>query len=734
MNERLKRYKLASYERAVAPHQSPKEKNWAHAFFDLYPGLPLIERQARSFAYALVNEPIYIYPDERLAGQTYQGCAGYGDVALNGVTGDARWDEFAANRVAARLTAERLPENAAYAKHFAGGAAFGHIGWDWGRMLRVGARGIIQEARQRSEATDDPMSREFYLGVEICLAALLTWVSRHEEALREAAKNSAPERARELVEMADVCARVPAHGAASFREAVQSFLFQHLAVMFENPHGGNGPGRMDYYLQPFLQADLEAGRITLDEARDWIIELFIKLHERLGPRDGWVEAIVVGGRNPDGTSAVTPLSRLIVEAIMELEQTHPSVYVRLHEDAPEEFWDLSARYLIQGGNRAQIYGDDNVIAALHKDGVALEDARNWCAGGCMEVSPQACNGDLLFTFAHNVVRTMELVLNGGRLLLNGEKAIAHEKCLTDYGTFDDLWADFEAEMERELRILLKRIDIYLECSGKYRPAYLLSSMTHDCLDRGRNINDGGARYQDYGGSGVGIPNVGDSLYALKRAVFEEKRFTAQEVLDALRSDFAGRERMRAYLWNLPKFGSGDPELIEMTDRVMRTFCRIIKNHRNPFGGHCRPILLGFVWVVSFGLQTGATPDGRRAGRPLAQSLSPQSGAALQGLTAAIGDATELSLEEVGGGGSMMWDLDPHWATPEVVKALLRTFIQRGGHIFQGNVISPEMLVEAQKKPEEYRHLMVRVGGYSALFHSLSAATQTEIIERFRYGK
>lgn len=732
MNERLSRYQAAAYERSVAPHSSPKEQNWTHAFFELYADLPLAERQARSFAYALVNEPVYIQPDERLAGQIYQGsCAGSGAINLSGGGDEPLWDDFATARVAGRRVREELPQDEAYAKYFSGGASFGHVGWDWGRMLRIGTAGILADASRRREASNDPEAREFYLGVEIALEALITWVARHEQVLREAARNADPERARELIEMADICKRVPASGAKTFREAIQAFLFQHLAVMFENPHGGNGPGRMDRYLWPFLQADLDAGRITLDEAREWIIELFIKLHERLGQRDGWVEAIVVGGRNPDGSSSVTPLSHLIIEAILELEQTHPSVYVRLHEDAPKEFWDLSARYLIEGGNRAQIYGDDNVIAALHKDGVAIEDARNWCAGGCMEVSPQACNGDLLFTFAHNVVRTMELVLNGGRLLPSGDQAVEHDKCLTDYESFDELWADFETELERELRILLKRIDIYLECSARYRPSFLLSSMIHDCLERGRNINDGGARYSDYGGSGVGIPNVGDSLYALKRAVFEEKRFSAEEVLDALRKDFEGHERMRAHLWNLPKFGSGDAEAVEMTDRVMRTFCRIIKSHRNPLGGHARPIILGFVWVVSHGLQTGATPDGRRAGRPLAQSLSPQYGAALQGLTVALGDATKLSLEEVGGGGSMMWDLDPDWATPEVVTGLLRTFIRQGGHIFQGNIISPDLLVEAQKNPDEYRSLMVRVGGYSALFCSLSAETQAEIIERSR---
>ena len=171
----------------------------------------------------------------------------------------------------------------------------------------------------------------------------------------------------------------------------------------------------------------------------------------------------------------------------------------------------------------------------------------------------------------------------------------------------------------------------------------------------------------------------------------------------------------------------------MADRVLCTFTDTLKAHRNPYGGHCRPIILGFVWVVQHGLQVGAMPDGRRSGRPLAHGLSPQSGAATRGITAAIRSATRLSLHEVGGGGAMMWDLDSAWARPEVVKPLLKAFIDRGGHIFQGNVIPLERLIEAQKHPEEHRDLLVRVGGYSARFGTLSRETQNEIIRRHRYG-
>ncbi|MEK7397368.1 MAG: pyruvate formate lyase family protein, partial [Candidatus Poribacteria bacterium] len=394
-------------------------------------------------------------------------------------------------------------------------------------------------------------------------------------------------------------------------------------------------------------------------------------------------------------------------------------YVRLHDDAPEDFIDLTVRYLLESGNRAQIYGDDPMISALHADGVRIEDARHWTAGGCMEVSPQGCNCDLLFAFAHNVARTFELVINGGCLIQTGDKAISHSKTLADYKSFDELYDDFGTELRRELNILLKRLDIYLDNYAKYRPSFLLSSMTHDCLEKGRTINEGGARYMDYGGSGVGIPNVGDSLYAIKRAIFDDKVFTGKELLDAIKANFVGHERLHLYLANLPKYGSDNADVDSMVDRVLVTFSDALKSHRNQYGGHCRPIILGFVWVVSYGEQVGATPDGRLSGRPLAHGLSPQSGSAVKGITAAINSATRLSLDEVGGGGAMMWDLDSSWATPEVVKPILKTFIKDGGHIFQGNVMPVEKLIEAQNNPNAHRDIMVRVGGYSAVFVTLS---------------
>ena len=733
MNKRLEEYKRQAYERGFGERYSPKEANLTKAFFELYPNLPLAERQARSLAYALENEPIYIHPLSCITGQMYQACSGSGCPELGGSSINPQWADYAVFPMAVKKVNEYLPDNEMYARYFCDGASPGHVCWDFGLMLKYGARGIINICHELKERTSDTKSIEFYSCVEIVLNALINWAKLHALKLIELAKNETDAKnKRDLMEMARICESVPENPATTFREAVQSFFFQHLAVMFENPFGGDGPGRLDYYLWSYLQADIDAERITFNEARELIVELLIKLHERIAPADGWVEAMPVGGRNKDGSSAINPLSYIILEAITELKQTHPSVYVRLHEDAPEDFFDLTVKYIIESGNRAQIYGDDAMIAALHADGVSTEDARHWTAGGCMEVSPQGCNCDLLFAFAHNVARTYELIINGGCLLQTGERAIPHSKTLADYETFDELYADFEAELRRELNILMKRLDIYLENYAKYRPSFLLSSMTHDCLEKGRTINEGGARYMDYGGSGVGIPNVGDSLYAIKKAVFDDRIFTGQEILDALRANFSGNERLHSYLINLPKYGSDNAEVDAMVDRVLLSFTDVIKSHRNQYGGHCRPIILGFVWVVSYGQQVGATSDGRRSGMPLAHGLSPQSGSAVKGITAAINSATRLSLEEVGGGGAMMWDLDSSWATHDVVKPILKTFIKNGGHIFQGNVVPVEKLIEAQNNPSAHRDIMVRVGGYSAVFVTLSKQTQDEIIKRYKY--
>ncbi len=308
MKDKLKKFREQAYARGYDPERhSPKEANLTKAFFEIYADLPLAERQARSLAYALENEPVYIHPLTRIAGQMYQACSGSGCPEVYGSSIDPRWSDYAVFPSAVRKVRKMLPDNELYARYFCDGASPGHVCWDFGQMLRLGASGLIALCDEYKEKTSDPEAIQFYSCVKIVLEGLINWVKRHVIVLKEMANNEADaERKSELIEMANICERVPEYPARTFREAVQSFFFQHLAVMFENPFGGNGPGRLDYYLWDYLKADLDTGRTTLEEAKELITELFIKLHERIAPADGWVEAIPIGGRDKYGNSSITP--------------------------------------------------------------------------------------------------------------------------------------------------------------------------------------------------------------------------------------------------------------------------------------------------------------------------------------------------------------------------------------------------------------------------------------------
>jgi pyruvate-formate lyase len=689
-----------------------------------YADRPRAEQVAHARADALAGLPVYLFPDERLVGMMYM--LGRESPVVDPLNYQAQ---------VSVATADRLPANAELVdlKLQMDNVIPGHIAWRWDWLLARGITGLIADTRAALATSADARAADFYQGVLTVLESVLRWNDRHIAALEEALAGAPPEERTRLEDNLATCRRVPAEAARTFREAVQSFYFQYLAVMRENPHGGNGPGRLDYYLWPYLERDLAAGRTTLAEARELIDELFVRIHERIQGRDTWVETIVVGGCHPDGTSAVSPLSYLMVESIMALDQTHPSVYLRVPEDAPAEFIDLATRYLLQGNNRAQILSDREIVRAMTGYGMPVEDARMYACGGCMEIMPHGMNSDLLFAATHNVPKVVELALTGGECLQTG-KRLAHVAlpALTDCATFEELYRVFAEELRRELLNIFHRLDLGSEMMAAYRPNFLISSMVMDCLARGREMQDGGARYHDYGVTPLGIPNAGDALFAVKRAVFDEGLCTAEELLAAMRADFAGHEELRRRLRALPKFGQQQAEADAMTDRVLTTVCDIYAGYRNRWQGRVKPIIFTFVWAPEAGAVLGATADGNHAGTAIAHGLTPQSAAMTDGLTAAIGSHAGLSLHHVAGGASSMWDLDPRWATPDTTRALLTGFLTLGGQIFQGNATDVAELLQAREHPEHYPNLIVRVGGFSARFVALSPAVQDDIINRYRH--
>jgi pyruvate-formate lyase len=543
------------------------------------------------------------------------------------------------------------------------------------------------------------------------------------------------ERAR-LERQLEICRRVPRQGARTFREAAQAFHITYLATIYENPHGGNGPGRLDYFLWPYLERDLAASRETLASARELVDELFIRFHERLGfEADGWVETIVVGGCDPEGRPSISPLSQIMVESIGALRISHPSVYIRMPEGAPEEWREVAAQDLRTGGNRAQVVSDTAVVRAMTRGGeLSVQDARMYMCGGCMEISPHGMNSDLLFAGFFNTPKVLELTLNGGCCLRTGRRLLpAWPRTLEDFATFDEFFAAFAGELRTILRLTFRCMEIAGEEYARLRPRFLVSSQVEDCLARGRGLHAGGARYEDFGSTPLGIPNLADSLYAIEQAVFVERFVTAGEMLAALRSDFAGREALRARLLALPKFGQRHAGADAMANRAVGVVCDAYDGYRNRHGRRVKPMIMTFMMAPVAGRALGATPDGRRAGEPIAQGLTPQSGAMTQGLTSAMLSANSLDLARFSGGAASMWDLASEFATQDNVRALLQAFLATGGQMFQGNMTDIAELERARREPERHRDLMVRIGGYSGRFVACAPELQDEIIRRRRHG-
>ncbi len=693
------------------------QKDYHASALSLYKDCPQWEKTARAMAYAIENQDIHVYEGDTIGGQIYH----LAEAPVDQVDPDLDY-----RAEAQRAFCELYPEaEELIANQLIGGSAVGHITWFFDRILSLGVTGLRARYEEALLHARDEEAEQFYKGVIILLDALLAFNDKHISAYREAGMN----------ELADRMEKVPRHPASTFREAVQAFWMQHIVVMAENPFGGNGPGRLDYYLWPYLERDLKAGRCTLEEAKEIIDELFLRIDERLYGRDMWVEAIVVGGTHPSGASAVNPLTYIMVESIIDLDITHPSVYVRLPENPPDELISLCARYMLSGRNRAQILYDPAVMGALIARGTPPRDAAEYACGGCMEVGVQGMTSDFLYIGYHNPPKMLELMITGGVCLKTGKKVAAFhaDKGLAAYSDFESFYQDFIREADRLTKIYLHEQDVYSERAQKARPSYLISSMIDDCLERGRNMHAGGARYHDYGGTHLGLPNVADGLYAVKRAVFEDRFCTAEQLIEALKADFKGHALLQARLRALPKYGSDHPDADAMARRVAADFSDMYLTYRTRWGGKGKPVILTFVYSPRAAAILGATADGGRAGRLIAHGVTPQSGSMTEGITAAISSVGCMPFEKFAGGASTMWDFDSTWVTEPVVKTVLKAFIEKGGQIFQGNVTPVEELLAAQEHPEEHGQLIVRVGGYSARFVALTRELQDEIIRRIRHG-
>ena len=718
ITERISKLEAISKVRGKVPAIRPHfMRDYHGAALGAFKDLPHEEKLARSMAYAIVNQPIYAYDGDRIGGRIYYD---------RELPIEAECPELDYKSEAHKRFIEEFPdgEEMLECKLITRNCP-GHICWFYDRILRYGVEGYRKKFEDALASAKDKEAENFYQGVIIMLDALLEFNDKHIEEYEKLGNT----------ELAEVMRKVPRHPAESFREAVQAYFMQHIVVMRENAFGGNGPGRLDYYLWSYLSRDLELGKETLESAKELIDELFLRINERIHNKDTWVETIVVGGTYPNGESAVNPLTYIMIQSVMDLNISHPAVYIRLPENPPEELLSMAAKFMMSGNNRAQILYDKTVIDALLKSGVEYRDAVEYDCGGCMEIGLQGMTSDFLWVGWQNTPKMLELMITDGVCLLTGKQySLFRFGGLVKYENFEDFYSDFIKEASRITNIYLKEQDIYSELSAKNRPAYLMSSMLDDCLTRGRNMHAGGAKYHDYGASQLGMPNVADGLFAIKKAVFDDKICTAEELVSALKANFVGYEVLQSKLKSIPKYGMDNDEADAIATRLMSDFADMLLNFRTRFGGRGKPVILTFVFSPEAAKVLGATADGRPARSNVAHGVTPHSASMRCGLTAAINSCVKLRFDKFSGGASTMWDFDSSFASEELIKAVLKTFIENGGQIFQGNTTPVEELIEAKKNPEKYEYLMVRVGGYSARFVHLSPDVQDEIINRMRHSR
>jgi len=596
----------------------------------------------------------------------------------------------------------------------------GYLTPDYVKVLTCGLESVLAEARERRAAphNGDGASREFHLAVETVVEAALGFAERHaQEAERGADAAADPQREAELREIARICRKVPRHPAETMHEALQSIWLTDMVVHVESCGPAFCFGRPDQYLLPYWRPD-EADRI-----RELLECLFIQSF-REGHFGGRAfQTLVVSGLTPAGADGTNPLTYLLLDVAEGLALTDPSIAVRLHRDSPPELLRRSVELLAAGLQQPQFLNDDVMVPAWTDNGVALEDARDYSVVGCHEPT---IPGRILNKPAANpgYVQFPAWLF---KALEAGVKLDSYETLRVE---FRQAMCDTIAE-----RVAVQNDQD--EIRARWLPQPFFSALTADCLAAGRDISAGGARYNFSGFQGIGIGTAADSLAAIRQLVFEQGKVDMADLLSALEADFAGAEPLRqALVSGAPKYGNDDDAVDSLAVELADEFCTEVKKHATWRGGRFLPALWS-VWLnTTWGKITPATPDGRRAGRPMSHSIGPSLGAALHGPTAVVKSAAKIDQVHAANGSSLLLHLQPRAfagaASREKVEALIRTYFRLGGYQIHFDAASVERLEAALAHPEEHRDLIVRRAGLSEYFVLLDDDEKQFVIDRLKH--
>lgn len=623
--------------------------------------------------------------------------------------------------------------------YWSGGWIENHSIRDFAKVLRIGFGGIRAEIEAKLNALDladpeAPQRENFWrAALSVCDAGLRLGQRYAEAARREAAAaTDAGDKAR-LLAMAERCDRVPAQGARTFPEAVQALWFSHVLTCGEDGINANSIGRLDQILNPYYAADVAAGQLTRAEALEWMEELACKLY-----LDYDVQAITLGGVDPAGRCAVNDLSYLILEATRNVDFIR-DVSIRINRETPAAFLELAAELIAEGGGIPFLFNDDCFLPALTSHGIPLADAWDYAPIGCIELTipgkanPHAVSGWF------NAAKCLELALFDGCDPRTGEQMGPRTGTLAAFADFDALWRAYTTQVDFLARRMVYHCNRGELMQRERGPLPCWSVLTDACIERGRDITNGGALYNYHSICLLGTANTADSLMALKKLVFEEKKVAADDLLEALRGNFAGREELRQLLLKqAPKYGNDVAEVDALARRVDDQFIDLMDTLRSPLNGRYHVHLFSFLCNIHFGKALGATPDGRLASEPIAYSLSAQQGRDEQGVTAMLNTLSRLPHCRAAGASAAIIDLDPKLvegaAGRQRLVALIRAAVAMGVGQLQWNVVTVERLRQAQQDPERYGNIPVRVAGFSQKFKLVDRELQEHIIARTKHSR
>lgn len=619
------------------------------------------------------------------------------------------------------------------------------------KMFRTGLLDLkeeIAESLAKTDLVNDPEGvdkRDELRAMDIVCDAMIRYAERYAERLEElAAEEKDPVRKKELEKMAAICRRVPAHAPTTVHEALQHYWFIHLGVVTElNPWDSFNPGRLDQSLYPLYKKQLEEGTVTQEEVYEMLQSFWVKFNNHPSPPKVGVTAeesntytdfclINVGGVKEDGSDGVNEMSYILLDVIREMRLLQPSSMIQVSKKNPDRFIRAAVEIIKTGFGQPSVFNTDALVQEMLRAGKDVRDARNGGCSGCVETGTFGTEAYIL-TGYFNLPKILELTLNDGFDKRTGKQIGLKTGTATDYRTYEELFAAYKAQVQHFMRIKLTGNNIIERIFMKYMPVPFLSVLIEDCIRNGKDYMCGGARYNSSYVQGVGLGSITDMLTALRYHVYDKKTIAMETMEKALANDFKGFEELQYQLvYHTPKYGNDDDFADEQEVQVFDMYYDVLSGHKSPRGADYRVNMLPTTCHVYFGKVTGATPDGRNAWKVLSEGISPVQGADTNGPTAVIRSAAKI--DHIKTGGTLL----NQKFTPSLLSTeegcnnlvhLIRAYFRMDGHHIQFNVVDADTLREAQKHPEDYRDLIVRVAGYSDYFNDLGEDLQNEIICR-----